>query len=252
MSSQMEILSNQFNSLLTQYQDTYQQFVNVIGSTTDVSNNLTTIPTSAFIGESNINTIQNSSLDNCVSSCTSTSSCSGATFNSQLNTCTLSSGNGSIVASSNETAIVQQALYYSNQLQSLNQQLLTINNQMATISNNNMNNYQTTSQNISTKAQILNDNYQVLQQERKQIDQMVNQYDTLNAALQNGTINVTSNYYSYLLLIFVAIFLIYLLLKYSTKSNEQYGGAHLKMSGKLILMFFLLGAIIIFNSWYKK
>jgi hypothetical protein len=251
MSSQMEILSNKFNSLLTQYQDTYQQFVNVI-SATDSSNNLTTISNSAFVGESNINTIQNSSLDNCISSCNSNSSCAGATFNNQLNSCTLSSGNGSVIESSNQTAIVQQALYYSNQLQNLNQELLSINDQMTNISNNNMNNYNTTSENISSKAQILNNNYQVLKNERQLINEMVNQYDTLNAALQNGSINVTSNYYSYILLLLVAIFLIYVLLKYST-GNEQRGGAsHLKMSPKLLLMFCLLGAIIIFNSWIKK
>ena len=248
----MEILSNQFNSLLTQYQDTYQQFVNIIGSTTDGSNNLTTIPNSAFIGESNTNTIQNSSLDNCVSSCNSTTSCSGATFNDQLNTCTLSSGNGSIAQSSSETAIVQQALYYSNQLQNLNQQLLTINDQMTSISNNNMNNYQTTSQNVTSKAQILSNNYQELQNERLQIDEMVRQYDTLNSALQNESISLTSNYYSYILFLLIVIVLIYILFKYSIPNQQYGGGSHIKMSGKLMLMFFVLGAIIIFNSSIKK
>ena len=81
---------------------------------------------------------------------------------------------------------------------------------------------------------------------------MIKQYDTLNAALQNGSINVTSNYYSYLLLLLVDIFLIYVLLKYSTNYEQRGGSSHLKMSGKLILMFCLLGAIIIFNSWIKK
>lgn len=248
----MEMLSNQFNNLLSQYQETYQQFINVVTSNTDGSSNLTTIPNSAFIGQSNINTIQNSSVDNCLSSCGSNTSCSGATFNDQLNTCTLSSGNGTIATSTTETAIVQQALYYSNQLQNLNQQLLSINTQMANISNNDMNQYATTSQNVSQKAQILNNNYQVLEQERAQIDEMIKQYDTLNASLQNGSINVTSNYYSYLLLLLVAVFLIYVLFKYSTNYEQRGGSQHLKMNGKLMLMFCLLGAIIIFNSIIKK
>ncbi len=248
----MEMLSEQFNNLITQYQDTYQEFINVISSNTDGSNNLTTIPNSSFVGQSNINTIQNSSLDNCVSSCSSNTSCSGATFNEQLNTCTLSSGNGSVINSSTETAIVQQALYYSNQLQNLNEQLLSINTQMTNISNNDMSNYETTSQNVISKAQILNNNYQVLQQERSQIDELVRQYDTLNAALENGNINVTSNYYKYILLFIIAIFLIYVLLKYSTNYEQRGGSSHIKMSGKLILMFCLLGTIIIFNSWIKN
>lgn len=248
----MEMLSNQFNNLLTQYQETYQQFLSVISSNSDASNNLMQISDSAFVGESNISTIQNSSIDNCVSSCSSNSSCSGATFNNDLNTCTLSSGTGNVINSSNQIAIVEQALYYSNQLQNLNQQLTNINNEMSNISNNDMNNYATNEQNINNKAQILNNNYQALQQDRSQIDDMINQYDTLNAALQNGSINVTSNYYNYILLLIIAIFLIYVLLKYSTKSNEQYGGGHLKMSSGLLLLFFILGVIIVFNSWIKK
>lgn len=248
----MEMLSQQFNNLLTQYQETYQQFINVISSNTDGSNNLTTISNSVFVGQTNINTIQNSSIDNCISSCGSNSSCSGATFNNDLNTCTLSSGNGTIINASNQTAIVEQALYYSNQLQNLNQQLLSINVQMANISNNDMNNYATTSQNVNQKAQILNNNYEVLQQERTQIDKMVKQYDTLNAALQNGDIIVTSNYYSYLLLLLVVIFLIYVLLRYSTNYEQRGGSSHLKMSGKLLFMFFILGVIIVFNSIIKK
>lgn len=247
----MDSLSNQFNSLLTQYQETYQQFLSVINST-DSSNNLTTIPNSTFVGESTINTIQNSSLDNCVTSCSSTSSCSGATFNNQLNTCTLSSGTGTIGNSSNETAIVQQALYYSNQLQNLNQQLLDLNTQMTNISNTNMNNYNSNTQTINNKAQILQNNYSVLEQERSQIYDMVRQYETLNAALENGNINVTSNYYRYIVYLIIAIFLIFLTLKYSGSPEQRGGGSHLKFSTNLLFMFILLGCIIIFNSYIKQ
>ena len=248
----MEMLSNQFNNLLSQYQETYQQFLNVVTSNIDGSNNLKTIPNSAFIGKTNINTIQNSSLDNCVSSCGSNISCSGATFNNKLNSCTLSSGNGTISSSTNETAIVEQALYYSNQLQNLNQQLLSINTKISNISNSDMNQYATTSQSVSEKAKILDNNYQVLEQERSQINEMVRKFDTLNVSLQNGNINVTSNYYSYLLLLLVVVFLIYILLKYSTNYEQRGGAQHLKMNGRLMIMFCLLGAIIIFNSTIKK
>ena len=148
---------------------------------------------------------------------------------------------------------MEQALYYTNQLQNLNQELTNINNEMTNISNNNMNNYATNEKNINSKAEILNNNYQALQEDRYQLDEMLNKYDTLNTAIQNGSINVTSNYYNYLLLLLIAVFLIYVLFKYSTKTNEQYGGgSHLKMSGSLLFIFFLLGAIIIFNSWIKN
>ena len=249
MSSQIDSLSSQFNSLLTQYQETYQQFLNVINSA-DISNNLMTVPNSSFIGQSNINTTQNTTLDNCVTSCTSTSSCSGATFDSQLNTCILSSGKGTIQSSPNKTAIIRQALYYSNQLQNLNQQLLNLNNQIKNNADKNINIYNTNTKTINDKAQILQNNYSVLEEERVEINEIIRQTETLNAALENGNINVTSNYYVYILLIIAAIFLIFIMFKYSGKS-EQKGGGHLKFNINLLFMFILLGLIIIFNSYIK-
>ena len=188
----MEMLSNQFNSLLTQYQETYQEFLNTINSN---NNTLTTVSNSAFIGQSNINTIQGSSADNCLSSCTSNTSCSGATFDNSLNTCTLSSGTGNMVSSNNQTAIVKQALYYSNQLKQLNNELISLNNSMMQNANSSMNSYSQTQQSNNEKATILNKNYNTLEQERGDIEKMVREYETLNAAYENGNINVTSNYY---------------------------------------------------------
>jgi len=247
----METLSNKFNVLINQYQDTYKDFLNVIDSS---NNNLTTIENSAFIGENNINTIQNSSVNNCISSCNESSSCSGATFNNQLNTCTLTSGSGTVLDSTKETAIVRQALYYTNQLQNLNKELLSINEQMTEISNQNYNNYNNNSQNIEKKSEILNKNYAILQEESQQIDELVNQYSRLNSEIQNSNIIVTSNYYKYIVFFIIALFLIFLLIRVSNVTPiGQYGGSgHLNLDMKLILMYLLLGFIIVFNSYIKK
>ena len=126
---------------MTQYQETYQDFLNTINSN---NNTLTTVPNSAYVGQSNINTIQGSTANNCLTSCNSNKSCSGATFDNNSNTCTLSSGTGNIIDSNNKTAIVKQALYYSNQLKQLNNQLLSLNNSMMQNSNSRMNSYSQT------------------------------------------------------------------------------------------------------------
>lgn len=241
----MEMLSNKFNSLLTQYQDTYQEFLNTINSNNDT---LTTVPNSSFVGKSNINTIQGSTADNCLSSCNSNTSCSGATFDNNLNTCTLSSGTGNIINSNNQTAIVKQALYYSNQLKQINNELLSLNNTMMQNANSNMNNYSQTQKMNSEKAEILQNNYNTLEQERGQIEEIVRQYETLNSAYENGNINVTSNYYLYIVYLLVAIFLVFLFLR-TNLSGNQVGGGHMKVS-PLLLLF--LAAVIIFNAYLKK
>ncbi len=242
----MDMLSNQFNSLLTQYQNTYQDFVNTIGSN-DAS--FTSIPNSAYVGGTNINTIQNSSINNCITSCSSTESCSGATFDQQQNTCTLSSGNGNIINSSNQNAIVKQALYYSNQLQLINNQLTQINNAMMDLANNSANSFQENQQQLSQKAQILQQNYNTLGQERIQIEEIINQYETLNSAQENGVINVTSNYYKYIMYVIIAIFLVFLLMKFSLSGQQRGGGNFSKISP---IIFCILAFIIIFNAVLKN
>jgi lipopolysaccharide export LptBFGC system permease protein LptF len=245
MSSQMEILSNKFNTLLTQYQNTYQDFVNTIGSN---DNSFTLVDNSVFIGGNNINTIQNSSINNCLTSCTSTQSCSGATFDNNQNTCTLSSGNGNIINSKNQTAIVKQALYYSHQLQKINDELTNINALMMNLANSSDDSYKQSEQMNNKKAEILQQNYNTLEEERYQIEQIIRQYETLNSAYENGSINVTSNYYSYIMYLFIAIFLVFLLFKFSLTS-EQRGGGNMKISP---FIFGILAFIIVFNAVLKN
>jgi hypothetical protein len=247
MSSQMEMLRNQFNNLLKQYQDTYKDFVNTISSDT---NTFTSVNNSAFVSNNNINTIQNSSVGNCIASCSSTKSCSGATFDNNQNTCTLSSGTGDIIDSQNQTAIAKQALYYSNKLQKINNELTNVNNSIMNLANTSSSNLQQTQQMSQQKAQILQQNYNILEQERIEIEEIIRQYETLNSAYENGNINVTSNFYSYIIYLLVSIFLVFLLLRFSLTSEQMGGGNH-KCSKFSLFIFGLLGLIIVFNAILK-
>jgi hypothetical protein len=249
MPSQLQNLSDQFNRLLTQYTDTYEDYINVVSSN-DTS--LTTVPNSSFNGQSNISVTNTSSVNNCKTSCTSNTACSGATFNGTSNRCTLNKGTGTIIPSQQSTAIVQQAMYYSYQLQNLNSQLMTINQQMINISNSSYDKFKQTQQQTQQQGDALKNNYQTLEEERNQIDEMVRQFQTIDAAYENGNINVTSNYYSYIILLIVAIFLILVLLKFSISSEQRGGGNNLHFNSNTILIFCLLGFIIIFNSIIKK
>lgn len=242
----MKILSNQFNILLTQYQNTYQDFVNVFNSN---DKSFTSVDNSSFVSSNNINTIQNSSIDNCRSSCSSTQKCSGATFDNNENTCTLSSGNGNIVTSQNQTAIVKKALYYSNQLQKINEKLLNTNNLMMNLANGSASILKQTQESSKQKSQILQQNYNTLEEEREQIAEIIREYETLNSAYENETINLTSNYYTYIVYLLIVIFLAFLLFKFTVTSEQKGGGEFSKISP---FIFVFLGFIIIFNSMLKK
>lgn len=248
MSSELEITSNKFNSLITQYQETYQDFLNTINAN---SNNLTTVTDSAYIGENIMNTINNASIDKCLSTCKSTKNCSGATFDNNLNACTMTTGVGNIVNSENKTAIVKEALYYSNRLKELNSQLLALNNSLIENTNVNMNEYLKTEKTNDKKADILKQNYNTLENERVEIEEMIRQYQTLDAAYENGNIIVTSNYYYYIFYLLIAIVLVFIFLKINGSSDNQIGGGkgHITVS-PLLLIF--LSCVIIFNAYLKN
>ena len=245
MSSQIEILSDKFNNLLNQYKKTYQEFLNTINYGDD---NLTSIPNSAFIGQSNINTIDDSNVKNCKSECNLNQNCSGATFDKNNKTCTLNSGLGNIVNSKNQTAIVRKALYYTNQLQEINNKLMETNSSMMNLANSNIDNYSQTERKINEKVEILNHNYKTLEKERLEIYEMTKQFKTLNSQLENGNMNILSNYYKYIIYLLIAIFLIFILFKINF-TNEQIGGGNGKKPTFIII--FLL-AVIVLNAYLKN
>jgi len=208
------------------------------------------VPDSAFVGVNNIDTIQRSSVDNCITSCSSNESCSGATFDNKQQTCSLSSGVGNVINSPNQTAIIKQALYYSYQLQNINDELTSVNTNMMTLANSRIGDYQQNQKLNAEKAEILQNNYKTLEQERTQIAEIVRQYETLNSAYENGSINATSNYYNYIMYLLIAIFLIILLLRY-TLTSEQTGGSR-NFGNYTPLIFVILGLIIIVNAILKN
>lgn len=249
MSSQFQILSNTFNSLLNTYTTTYQDYINAVNSN---DNSLTIINNASFTGKATIDVINNSTINDCMSSCSSNKLCSGATFDNISNACTLSSGEGRIISTTGSTAIAQLLLSYSYQLQEVNKQLMDVNEQMMNITKQNYNEMQETTKNRDQQDEQLQNNYNILIQERSQIAEMIREYETINAAYDNGSINVTSSYLKYMGLLFFVIILLFLLLKLSF-SNEQRGGGTVQGSNISKYMYLIfLGVVIVFNSSIKK
>jgi|694.fasta_scaffold32677_3 hypothetical protein len=249
MSIQLQNLSNQYNMLISQYQNTYKKYIVVINSD---NKTFKTVDNSAFYGEKQINTLNNTNVKNCQSACSSNSSCSGATFNTLSNKCSLNSGSGNVVQAQKSKAIIKEAMYYSYELQKLNAKLLDINKQMINISNSNYSKFQKTQQQNIEKENTMNNNYKTLSDERIQIDKMIIEYDTLNSALDNGNIIVTSNYYSYIALLFIAILLIFLLLNFSFTGSQSGGGNNIDYLHNVYKFLPLLLALFAILYFIKK
>ena len=243
-SSQLKTLSDNFNTLLTEYKNTYNDYINNINDTS-----LTTIDDSAFNGSSILKTNTNSTIDDCKKSCSSDTSCSGATFSSSNNNCVLSKGNGNVTNATNSTAIVQKGIYYSYQLQKINQQLMDINQEISNTMSQTYSGYQDNLNKSQEQNILIQQNYEVLTQEREEIAKMIRKFQTLNSAQENGDIKVTMYYYNYIILLIIVVLLVFLFIKFTVSSEQVGGGKNYNISKMLpVILLTLFGFYYLFKN----
>lgn len=247
MSIEFQTLSNEFNIIINKYQDTYKKYIDTINSD---NKNFKIIDNSAFYGEKQITSLNNTDISNCQSNCLSNTLCSGATFNTTNNNCTLSSGSGNLLPAHNSKSIIKQSIYYGYELQNLNNKLVDINKKMIDAYNYNYQKFKDNKSRTQQQEITMNNNYRILTEERKQIDNIINDAETLNTAYETGNINVSSNYYRYIFLLVIVIILITLFLNFSFTSKQS-GGSNMlnKINIYKAFLYFLL-LILIINYIY--
>jgi hypothetical protein len=98
--------------------------------------------------------------------------------------------------------------------------------------------------NIQQQDAYLQQNYNLLKQERNHIQNLKKEFVTLNSATENSELVVTSNYYNYIVLLFVSILLIFLLIKYSYTGQQSGGGNNFTNDAFFIVSLILIGMSI--------
>jgi len=209
MSHQSDTLMKQFNVLLRQYKEISQKYIKSLQVDTFIN-----VKNFSLNGENNLNTILHSTVTNCETACAENSNCNGGTFSNTLNTCQLISGNGQLVSTSQSTAVVKSSVYYSYQLQNINIKMITINKQLMDVFNQK---YNKSIIKVDEKDKILQSNYKTLMEERIQLDEIVNQYETIDTAYNNSSLVADANYYSYMILLFVCFVLVFIFIKLASE-----------------------------------
>ena len=104
---------------------------------------------------------------------------------------------------------------------------------------------------IFTLNECQGQNYQVLNKDRENIHKMVSNFESINQAYTEGSLNVTSNYYSYIVLLLITLLLIFLLVKFSVTGQQGGGGGSFKKESLFLLgiMVVFLGLSKIFNNF---
>lgn len=113
--------------------------------------------------------------------------------------------------------------------------------------------YQNSLEQISDQEQLLYNNYNNLHQNNQKINSLIGQFQTLNSAYRDQSQLVTTNYYNYIVLFFVALLLLFLFLRFS---ENQYGGGvrnGVYLDKNIIFYFvFVVFVFIIFNIFIGK
>ena len=81
--------------------------------------------------------------------------------------------------------------------------------------------YQNSLEQIVEQEQLLYNNYDNLQVNNQKINSLIGEFQTLNSAYRDQSQLVTTNYYNYIVLFFVAVLLLFLFLRFS---ETQSGG----------------------------
>jgi hypothetical protein len=196
---------------------------------------MVTIKNATYWGTGPIAQNNSATLQECSASCASTNGCTGATFNatdSSKPMCWLRSGDAEVTSGKDsDYAIVPKGSQLLLIIQKINMRLSEINQQIQTLTKNSKETYDSQTPDRNTNMAELARQYIKLNEEREKIDNTINDYQTLDQQQLQGDLTANKNYYSFVLLLILAIVIIFALFlvgfSFTSESNSSVlsGGA---------------------------
>ena len=186
---------------------------------------MVTIKNATYWGTGPIAQNNSATLQECSASCASTNGCTGATFNatdSAKPMCWLRSGDTDITGGKDsDYAIVPKGKQMLMIVQKINLRLSEINQQIQKITKNGQETYDSQTPERKTNMAELARQYIQLNEEREKIDNTINDYQTLDQQQIQGDLTANKNYYSFVLLLLLAIITIFVLYKVGFSFNSE-------------------------------
>jgi hypothetical protein len=254
----LENLQKEYSNLLISYKAAVSEYINYLNQpTTDVS--FVTIKGYAYNGTGSAGQSDATTLQECSASCANLNNCTGATFVS--NRCLVRLGDSPIIPSSNDSyAIVPKGKQLLLNMENINQQLISINQQLQELIQKSEPIYYKADEESSSKNQELVQNYGKLLEERENINELLDQYETLDNTQNENNIKLTQNYYSYFLLVIFSLIIIVTIYFFSSSKNNrqqyvqyvQYGGDLNKNSYFVVFVLFVLLIVIVTAKYFSK
>jgi hypothetical protein len=224
---------------------------------------MTAVQGSVYWGTNGISINNSATLQDCEASCASTNGCTGATYNPTAHgqpMCWLRSGDSDMAAGlDTDYAIIPKGKQLLSVVQNINNQLTNINQQIQQKTDSEQPLYDSQTQQRKLKTSELISQFIQLNLERDRINEMLNDYQTLDQDQTEGNLMINQNYYSFLLLLALAIVVIFLLYKFGMPSKASPGnlaspplqsGGQLGISTYYIILGIVL--VILLVNFMKK
>lgn len=225
-------LTQKYSNLIVSYKAAVADYANELKNNTnsdsknsgskeskDVS--FVSIKGQAFDGTGSAGESSATTLQECIASCSSTKGCSGATFVSDK--CMIRTGDSPVISSSEDSyAIIPKNKQLVLNMESLNKELLSVNKKLVEKLQEQSNNAKDGREEIEMKRVQLLKNNENLLEERRNIAEIISQYDTIQSSKNDTELNVTQNYYSFVLLTLLVFIILVVLYKISSSSSGSY------------------------------
>jgi len=248
----LESLTKNYQTLLIEYQQAVVNYINYIKGKTDVSNNnvdngdaMVTIKGVQYWGTGGISQNNSKTINECKAACVAESGCTGAIYNATdyaQPMCWLRSGESNMRAGKeNDYSLIKKEQYLLSIIQSINEKLTAINQQIMEITSDGQPVFETSLQEGQHQNSTLINNYKQLTQDREKITKLMNEYQTLEEQQIQGDIKINQNYYSFLLLIALAIIILFMVYNLSGSTPSIQSGGNLSSNA----YYYVFGIILV-------
>ena len=254
----LESLIKQYENVLTQYNQVEKDYINYLhqvkSSVSNTVSDLVSFKNRAFWGSGEISSSKVSSVNECTALCSSRPGCSGATYsntNNNQHNCWLRKGDGFVFLSEGDQfAILPKSKGYLTMLRGLNSQLIFLNERILIAFKDNEYDFSMQDKERFNRFNLLRINYQKLEQQRSIILEQLENIQTLDGKQVNGELEVTKNYYNYILLFVIVILCCIFLSKIIINSVSSQTTNNFSISDYKYA-FLIVGLSIIILSFFK-
>lgn len=184
--------------------------------------------------------------EECISMCASNKSCSGATFNPVKRYCWARGGDGTVTAGmGTDIAIIPKMKSILLTLSDLNNKLMSINNNLRSETNKIKPIFEKDKQNNEEQKNIFDQYYNELYYDKTEMAKLLNEYNSVEAELNDQTLFVNRENFSLRLWTLGAIILCFIVFKKMNGSDENVNVNTDSIINKVFLLFIFISIFTI-------